>query len=232
MKLTLFFNVVRVVEGFMKTAIWLMCCVALFAHGCDRKLGESKTAGQSGTTPVSTGSPNAATVNSGTSPASIPATNTSGLDACLLIKKSEIAAVQGAQVQSMVPNAERNGDLVVSQCYFMVNSADGSKNLSVHLQVTQADPKGSNPKAVKDYWERSFRTAGGKSERAENKKGTDGEPVAGIGEEAFWVGDDRMGVLYVLKKDKLIRVSIGGPDSKNRLEKSKTLMAKALGRLS
>jgi hypothetical protein len=206
----------------MKTAIWLTCCLALFAHGCDRKSGQSQTAGQSGAT----------SVNSVTSPASISATNTSGLDACLLIQKSEIEVVQGAQVQSMVPNAEKNGALVISQCYFMVTSADGSKNLSVHLQVTQADPKGSNPEAVKDYWERSFRTKGSKSERAENKKGSDGEPVAGIGEEAFWVGDNKMGVLYVLKKDKLIRLSIGGPDSNDKLEKSKTLMGKALGRLS
>jgi hypothetical protein len=198
----------------MKTAIWLLCCFALFAPGCDRK----------GATPVSTGSPSAATVNTVTS----PATNTAGVDACLLIQKSEIAAVQGAQVQSMVPNAEKNGALVVSQCYFMVTSADGSKNLSVHLQVTRADPKGSNPKAVKDYWEKSFR----KSEGAGNKKGTDREPVAGIGEEAFWVGDNKMGVLYVLKKDNLIRLSIGGPDSNDKLEKSKTLMGKALGRLS
>lgn len=196
----------------MKIALLLLCYFALLGHGCGRKPGESQTAGQSSTT----------------SPASIPATNAAGLDACSLIQKSEIAAVQGAQVQSMVPNAERNGDLVVSQCYFTVTSADGSKNLSVHLQVTQADPKGSNLKAAKDHWERSFR----KSEGAENKKKTDREPIAGIGEEAFWVGDNKMGVLYVLKKDKLIRVSIGGPGSENRLEKSKILMAKALGRLS
>lgn len=212
----------------MKTAFLLLCYLALLGHGCGRKPGESQTAGQSSTTQAQTGSPSAATAKSVTSPASIPATNTLGVDACLLIQKSEIAAVQGAQVQSTVPNAERNGDLVVSQCYFMVASADGSKNLSVHLQVTQADPKGSNPKAAKDHWERSFR----KSEGAGNKKKTDREPIAGIGEEAFWVGDNKMGVLYVLKKDKLIRVSIGGPGSENRLEKSKTLMAKALGRLS
>lgn len=209
----------------MKIALLLLCYLALLGHGCGRTPGESQTAAQSSTTQAQTGSRNAASV---TSPESKPATNTAGLDACSLIKKSEIAAIQGAQVHSMVPNAESNGGLVVSQCYFMVNSADGSKNLSVHLQVTQADPKGSNPKAVKDHWERSFR----KSESAGKKKGTDREPIAGIGEEAFWIGDNKMGVLYVLKKDKLIRVSIGGPGSENRLEKSKTLMAKALGRLS
>lgn len=214
----------------MKIALLLVCYLALLGNGCGRKPGESQTAAQSSTTQAQTGSPNAASV---TSPESKPATNTVGLDACALIKKSEIAAVQGAQVHSMVPNAESNGGLVVSQCYFMVNSADGSKNLSVHLQVTQADPKGSNPKAVKDYWEKSFRTATVKSGAAANKKGTEGESVAGIGEEAFWVGDNMMGVLYTLKKDKLIRLSVGGPHApKTRLDKSKKLVAKALGRLS
>jgi hypothetical protein len=217
----------------MKTAIRLLCCLALFASGCGFKSGDGQGAQSSPTQPP-TGSPNAATATSTASPGLSSATSTAGLDVCSLIEKSEIASVQGAPVQSVVPNAQTIGGLASSQCYFMINSADGTKNLSVHLQVTQVDPAGSNPKAVKDYWERSFHKEKTKrKERSKGKEGDQPQPIPGVGEEAFWVGNNKMGVLYALKKDKFIRVSIGGPDNpKSRLDKSKTLMAKALERVS
>lgn len=151
------------------------------------------------------------------------------MNACDLIDKSEIAAVQGAQVQSTTPNSQTTGDIVTSQCYYTAISTEGSKNLSVHLQVMKADPK--NPKAVNEYWEKAFREKGKKGE----SKKKEGPPlaVAGVGEDAFWIDSGKTGVLYALKKNRLVRLSVGGvADPKMRLEKSKTLMAKALERVS
>jgi len=55
---------------------------------------------------------------------------------------------------------------------------------------------------------------------------------SGIGDEAFWTGNRVGGVLYVLKKDVFIRVSLGGSDTpETRINKSKALAEKALGRL-
>ncbi|MBA3242476.1 MAG: hypothetical protein H0T60_14700, partial [Acidobacteria bacterium] len=57
-------------------------------------------------------------------------------------------------------------------------------------------------------------------------------PVDGLGEEAFWLGNNKMGALYVLNKNRMVRVSVGGPDEEgSKIEKSKKLAEKALKRL-
>jgi len=162
------------------------------------------------------------------SPASIPTVPAGALDVCSLIDKSEIATEQGAQVQSTTPSNQVNGALVTSQCYYAVTSADGAKNLSVHLQVMKADSK--DPKAVSEYWKNAFHV---EKKRTRPKKEGPPQAVAGVGEEAFWIDSGKTGVLYALKKDSLLRLSVGGAaDPKIRLEKSKTLMAKALARVA
>jgi hypothetical protein len=154
------------------------------------------------------------------------------VDACALLEKSEIASVQGAEVQSTVPSSQMNGSLAISQCYYTVTPADSSNNLSVHLEVIQADPK--SPNAVKEYWEKAFGEKERKGEEAEEEKeGGPPQRVRGVGEEAFWIGNARVGALYALKKNKLVRVSIGGADDqKAKIEKSKKLVANVLKRLA
>jgi hypothetical protein len=147
-----------------------------------------------------------------------------------MIDKSEIAAVQGAEVKSTVPSTQMSGALAISQCYYTVSSADGSKNLSVHLEVIQADPK--SPNAVKDYWERTFGEKDKGKGGEEEKESKPPLAVSGVGEEAFWIGNARVGALYALKKGRMVRVSVGGADdSKTKLEKSKKLVASVLKRL-
>ncbi|HEV2829947.1 MAG TPA: hypothetical protein VGW76_20265 [Pyrinomonadaceae bacterium] len=163
--------------------------------------------------------------------AASPSAGTGFVDACALIKKSEIASVQGAEAQSAAPSTQMNGALAISQCYYTVTSADGSQNLSVHLEVMQADPK--SPNAVKEYWENAFEDKEDKGEKGEEEKERPPLAVRGIGEEAFWTGNAKAGALYALKRGKLVRLSIGGPgDPKTKLEKSKKLVANVLKRLS
>jgi len=164
------------------------------------------------------------------------------LDACALIEKSEIASVQGVEVQQVQPTSQKHGDLNISQCYYTVISADGSKNLSVYVQVIQLDPKSARRDALKEFWEERFRSESRErrgEEREEREREEEEEAinppvrVPGIVDEAFWLGTSRGGALYVLKKDKVLRVTVGGADdsAKAQIEKSKTLAHKALARL-
>ena len=201
---------------FIQSGIAALCFLLLLAS-CGSKPGNDPGAAQDASaSPTAT----SASTSSATSPGST--------NACDLIDKSEIAAVQGAQVQSTTPNNQTAGAIVTSQCYYTVTSRDGSQNLSVHLQVMKADPK--DPRAVSEYWKNAFHE---EKKRVRPKKEGPPEAVAGVGEEAFWIDSGKTGVLYALKKNSLIRVSVGGAaDPKARLEKSKKLMAKALERVS
>jgi len=56
--------------------------------------------------------------------------------------------------------------------------------------------------------------------------------IDGIGEEAYWTSNRFGGILYVLKNDVFISISVGGPDNEeSKINKSKTLAQKALQRL-
>lgn len=218
---------------FIKLSFILLC--HLVFSGCDSQSGE--TVRQSNAPQRTAPELNPANVNSAASSspmptsAASPSAGTGFVDACALIKKSEIASVQGAEAQSAVPSTQMNGALAISQCYYTVTSADGSQNLSVHLEVIQADPK--SPNAVKEYWENAFEDKKDKGEKGEDEKERGPLAVRGVGEEAFWTGNAKTGALYALKRGKLVRLSIGGPaDPKTRLEKSKKLVANVLKRLS
>ena len=58
------------------------------------------------------------------------------------------------------------------------------------------------------------------------------EPVRGVGDEAFWSASRVGGALYVLKRDRYLRISVGGAGGiEAKLKKSKTLALKALNRI-
>ena len=50
--------------------------------------------------------------------------------------------------------------------------------------------------------------------------------MRGLGEEAFWVGDPRLGGLYVLRKDAMLRLSVGGNDPKAKKLRRLTALAR------
>jgi hypothetical protein len=215
-------------------------CVTLLlfflASGCDSKSRDQNVvqanAPQTASAPATAANASSATPPVTVASSSVSPTSRAGFtDACAVIEKSEIAAVQGAEVQAVTPSTRVNGALYISQCYYAVNSPDGSMNLSVHLEVIQPDPK--SPNAVKEYWERAFgEKAKGEGEKEEKESRSPPQPVRGIGEEAFWIGNSKVGALYALKKGKMVRVSVGGPDdSKTKIEKSTTLAKKVLARL-
>jgi hypothetical protein len=217
-----------------KLGIFSVCYLLLLVGGCASKTADSQQPSQvSSPQTVSTSSPNVPKANGAASeqPVAGLGATPEQLDACALIEKSEIASVLGAPVQSTKPSSHLNGALAISQCYYTVTSADSSKNLSIHLEVIQADPRSGRPNAANDYWETSFH-----GERAgDEEEKESGKPIAisGIGEAAFWTGNSRAGAVYVLNKRKVVRISLGGSDDpKTKIKKSKTLVANVLKRLS
>lgn len=223
---------------FTKLGIALLCFLLAQADNCGSKSGaDQKPAGA----PSASASPAAPASNApvvaaaGSQPgagaqptggASADAAAKSKSDTCSLIERSEIEAVQHAKVQGVAPS-ERTGDgLAISQCFYTVTSDDGSKNLSVHLEVMRNDAAHAGGDALGGLWRERFRAA------KDKRKTFKPRAVEGVGDEAYWVGNNRVGTLYALKKDKLVRVSVGGPEGEDlKIEKSKTLARSALQRL-
>jgi hypothetical protein len=115
---------------------------------------------------------------------------------------------------------------------------------SISLTVTQKDPASSGGQSIRDFWKERFGRAEGREkdrekERDKNvKRGEEEEEsrppqrVKSVGDEAYSVGNAKIGALYVLKGDKFLRISIGGAASqKVRTEKMKTLVQHVIKRL-
>ena len=148
-------------------------------------------------------------------------------DVCGLIAKEEIEAVQGSPIKETKSSARSEGDLRISQCFY--TEAEFSR--SVNLTVIQRDPDQQAKRSPRDFWKETF---GRKEGRATEEKEASATPkrINGIGEEAYWSPNRFGGVLYVLKGDAFISISVGGPDNEEtKINKSKTLAQKALQRL-
>jgi hypothetical protein len=170
------------------------------------------------------------------------------VDSCKMLTSDELKAVLGEQLKVTKASDRADGGFNVSQCFYELPTF----TKSVSLSVTSAGTRN-----VREFWEETFhREEAEERERKEEKeKGRDKdrkEPrtgkregrqeeeeesvppqkVAGIGDEAFWIGSPIGGALYVLKKDVFFRISIGGSDDqKTRLNKSKALATKILARV-
>jgi len=224
----------------IKISLALFFCLTLFADGCESKSvegGNSAPSNTQQTAAASASTANSSSVNSEARPSPVanPAGGASatsaGSDVCALIEKSEIESVQGQPVQSVTPSSRTLGALLISQCYYNVFSADGSKNLSVHLQIIRSAAKNSGRNEVREFWREKLK---GEKEQAGEEGEEAGErlSIQGLGEEAFWIGNSITGAIYALKDDKIVRVSVGGPgDDKTKIEKSKQLAQKSLQRL-
>ncbi|MEP7015342.1 MAG: hypothetical protein ABI925_07880 [Verrucomicrobiota bacterium] len=154
------------------------------------------------------------------------------LDACGLLTKEEIGAVQGTAIMESKSSEHSEAGLRVSQCYF--GATEASK--SVSLSVTQADTDQSIKRTPKDYWQDTFGHRPAKKESDGGKEEEERERAAptkieGVGDDAYWEGNRVGGALYAIKGDTFIRISLGGSDDeKTRIDKSKTLAKKTLDR--
>jgi hypothetical protein len=144
--------------------------------------------------------------------------------ACGLLTGDEVRAVQGEAFKDAKPSEKSGAGLLVSQCYFELPVAVNS----IVLTVTRKAEGGRDPI---DNWRDIFyrEKESRKKEEGEEKKP---ERIDGVGDEAFWEGTRVGGVLYVLKGNSYIRISVGGAgDQAQKIEKSKALAESVLKRL-
>ncbi len=210
----------------VKVCTALLCCLLFLGDGCQSKRGGEQKSTTANPTSA-TNSPSSINEAKPDSRANSEAAEKHGLEACRLIEKSEIESMQGAKVREIVPSGSSKGALTISRCHYTVFSSDGSKNLSVHLEVMRNDPTEPAQDPVKALWSERFQGA------KDTKKSEAPKSIAGVGDGAYWVGNSKIGALYALQKDKLVRLSVGGPgDEEMKIRKAKALAEKVLKRLS
>jgi hypothetical protein len=143
--------------------------------------------------------------------------------ACSLLTSAEIARVQGEAPKETKPSTQESPGLHGDQCFFLLPTFTSS----ISLELTRG--------AVRAFWKKTFHEQGGEPTReSEEKEEQKQKPrrVRGLGDEAFWAGDARLGGLYVLRKDAMLRLSIGGAETQpQKLKKLKTLARNALKRM-
>jgi hypothetical protein len=167
------------------------------------------------------------------------------LDACRLLTPGEIAAVAGGRVAETKPTSRSAGGLTISDCFYRAEPFDGS----VSLEVARSGRGGNgSARPVRDRWNAMFhaekdeeRAAGSgatgtpASAAKENPKGREKDSPprrVDLGDEAFWLANPASGVLYVLKGDAWLRISVGGAAEESvKQGQAAELARKALGRL-
>jgi hypothetical protein len=160
-------------------------------------------------------------------------------DACGLLTKQEIEAVQGSPIRETKSSALSDAAFRVSQCFY--TATEFSK--SVSLAVIQRDLAQSTTTSPRDFWKERFGRYSAEekqgdrdkeeTERNEEKeKSVPPKKIDGVGDEAFWASNRFGGILYALKGDAFISISLGGSDDEEtKLKKSTELAQKAVDRL-
>ena len=149
------------------------------------------------------------------------------LDPCALLTSTEIQVVQGQAPAQSIATEQPSGTFRFTQCYFRTPEFSRSVSVAVGLPLAN-DDKRFGPR---QYWQQQFqkqvKTVPGRKKKAPPM------PIAGLGYEAYWVGDPVSGALYVLKEAMFLRVSVGGPgDQAEKIKRAKVLASHALKRLS
>jgi hypothetical protein len=158
-------------------------------------------------------------------------------DACTLIRKNEIEAVQGSPVRETKSSERSDGDFRLSQCFY--TAAEFSR--SVTLVVFQKHADRQRARSPIDFWKHTFDRYAKKEDgdskekeptgREEREEGAPPRKIDRLGDDAYWVSNRFGGTLYILKGDTIISISLGGTDSEQiKIDKSKKLASKALRR--
>lgn len=171
--------------------------------------------------------------------APLSATKQPSVDVCALLTKEEIQAIEGSPLKRTQSSEHVDQGIRSSHCFYATE--DPGKSIS--LLLTEKDPnfvKGQQD--PKEVWTGLFNRESDEKKEEEieskgNQPGNDEEEerlpptkIAGLGDGAYWINSRKASALYVLKKDRFIRISLSSAE-KDDIEKSKTLAQKAIERL-
>ena len=141
-------------------------------------------------------------------------------NACEVLTKKDLAAVQGESFKSTKLTQSSDATLVHSQCFYELPTFPKSVSVVIMTPAPGAEP-------MRSYWKRHFEEA--RSEEGEEET----VRVRGVGDEAVWSGNHLVGSLYILRRNAILRLSVGGPGTKEqKIAKAKRLGLRALARLS
>lgn len=133
------------------------------------------------------------------------------LDACHVLTKREVAAVQGESFTAAKLTTRNE----LTQCFYQLPTF--SKSISVDVI------------RERKFWEEHFDHA---EEHEHEKEAHPPKEIKGLGDDALWIGGRTAGSLYVRKGNAVLRVSVGGPGSEaEKIAKSKKLAVRALARM-
>jgi hypothetical protein len=148
-------------------------------------------------------------------------------DPCRLLTDVEVRAVQGHAPTQKIQSEQPAGSFRFTQCFY--RTVELSSSVSVALGLPLTDSKRSGPR---DYWQAQFKREQREEGEESDEKKQAPRRLAGLGDEAFWVGDPVTGALYVLRGEVFLRVSVGGsPDQSEKIKRARTLAIYALKRL-
>ena len=155
-------------------------------------------------------------------------------DACALLSSEAIRRATGEEVTDTKATSENRGRVRQSQCFYTLPTFTNS------ISVTLTSPSGLGRDGAREVWERWFHREEGEKDKDKNRSKPISEeeeaaasaaPMAGVGDEAFWV-HSFVGNLYVRKGNRFLRISLGGKmNDDERQAKAKALAADALRRL-
>jgi len=151
---------------------------------------------------------------------------------CRLLSQAEVAKVQETSFKEARATRHETGGVAISQCFYPAEPF----SKSVSLEIVTA-PKAE---AVLARWKKMFHEKREDDEEEESRGASGPErvkretevPVAGLGDEAFWVPSPATGALHVLADGVSFRVSLGGAGNGDaKLARCRALAEKLLARL-
>lgn len=185
-----------------------IACLSGFLAGCSKPEAPSAVAEQTPGTPAVASPPR-------------EEAPVAPVDACALLTSDEVEAVQGEPVKETKPGEKTDRGLVIYDCFVMLPTFSNS----VSLSVAQRGPE-SGSRSVMEVWTESF-----VSPKDQPKSGPP-RKIAGSGDDAYWLGDERIGALFVLKGSRYLRISVGGPGNQDaKIEKCRRLAEFAITRM-
>src|ERR1700745_1194592 len=138
-----------------KVSVFLLCLQLAALAGCEKRATTQQSSGAQATASPANQEPAQAK-----------------FDACRLILKEEIEAIQGSPIKESKSSVRSDGDFRVSQCFYTA----AEFNQSVSLAVTQSDSDSPTKRSPKDFWEETFGHYGGEIKEGQGDKEKKGEP--------------------------------------------------------
>lgn len=159
------------------------------------------------------------------------------MEPCRLLTRDEVGKVAGGRIAETKATRRVAGSIEVADCFYRAERFDGSVSLEMARSAKASEQR------VRERWRAVFYGEANREGEGEAEESSLGEasgkekappprPIEGLGDEAFWLGNPASGVLYVLKGDRYLRISVGGAgDDGVKQRKATDLARQALRRM-